>query len=248
MTVERASPGRLYGVGVGPGDPELLTLKALRVLREVPVVAVPVPHEGSESQALKTASAWLQPEQRVLRLLFPMAEDTATRERHRRAAARSVLRELQLGRDVAFLTEGDPTIHSTFIYVLRNLPEDLPVEIVPGISSITAAAAQARTPLVSSDCRLAVIPATSGNLAGLRRALSEFDTVVLLKVHRTLDLVIDLLDEMGLTERAVLVERASHPCGRVVRNLRQLRGQPVHYLSLLIVSTRPGEDGCGGLG
>jgi precorrin-2/cobalt-factor-2 C20-methyltransferase len=215
----------------------LLTLKAVRVLRKAAAVAVPVSREDGESYALTTVSTWLQPEQRVLRLHFPMVRDVATRERHRRAAARAIAAELHAGRDVAFLTEGDPTIHSTFIYVLRHLPENLLVEIIPGVSSITAAAAQAQTPLVSADQRLAVVPATSESLAGLRRILGDFDAVVLVKVHRRLDRLIDLLDEMGLVEQAVLVERASHSSGRVVRDLRDLRGKPVHYLSLLIVHT-----------
>ena len=219
--------GMLYGIGVGPGDPELLTLKAVRVLRKVAAVAVPVSREDGESYALTTVSTWLQPEQRVLRLHFPMTRDVATRERHRRAAARAIAAESYAGRDVAFLTEGDPLIHSTFIYVLRRLPENLPVEIVPGVSQ-----------------RLAVVPATSESLTGLRRILGDFDTVVLIKIHRTLDRLIDLLDEMGLVEQAVLVERASHSSGRVVRDLRDLRGQPVHYLSLLIVHT-PSIDGDG---
>jgi precorrin-2/cobalt-factor-2 C20-methyltransferase len=136
---------------------------------------------------------------------------------------------------VAFLTEGDPLIHSTFIYVLRHLPQDLPVEIIPGVSSITTAAAQAKMPLVSADQRLAVLPATFENLDRLRQTLRNFDTVVLLKVHRVLDQLIDLLDELELSEQAVLVERASHESGRVVRDMRTLRGESVHYLSLLIV-------------
>ena len=233
------TPGTLYGVGVGPGDPELLTLKAVRVLRETEVIAVPVSQAGGASHALDIASSFLRPGQTVLKLHFPMVEEVAVREQHRRAAAQAIAAELHAGRDVAFLTTGDPAIHSTFIYVLRHLPQDLPVEIIPGVSSITAAAAQAKMPLVSADQRLAVLPATFEDLAGLRQTLRNFDTVVLLKVHRVLDQLIDLLDELALSERAVLVERASHGAGRVVRDVRALRGEPVHYLSLLIVQKAP---------
>lgn len=233
------TPGTLYGVGVGPGDPELLTLKAARVLRETGVIAVPVSQAGGASHALDIASSFLRPEQTVLKLHFPMVEEVVVREQHRRAAAQAIAGDLYVGRDVAFLTEGDPLIHSTFIYVLRHLPQDLPVEIIPGVSSITAAAAQARMPLVSADQRLAVLPATFENLAGLRQTLRNFDTIVLLKVHRVLDQLIDLLDELALSERAVLVERASHGAGRVVRDVHTLRGELVHYLSLLIVRASP---------
>ena len=227
--------GTLYGIGVGPGDPELLTLKAARLIRESPVVAAPIAKAGAESYALSIVADRLQPEQTVLKLLFPMLKDVAAKQAHRQAAAQAIAAELQASRDVAFLTEGDPLLHSTFIYVLQHLPDGLPVEIVPGVSSVTAAAAQAKLPLVNADQRLAVIPTTFERLADLRQIFREFDTVVLLKFHRLLDPLLDLLDELGLSEQTILVERASHAEGRVIRNARSLRGQSIHYLSLLIV-------------
>jgi precorrin-2/cobalt-factor-2 C20-methyltransferase len=229
--------GTLYGLGVGPGDPELLTLKAVRIIQTVPVVAAPIAKAGAESYALSIVSAHLRPEQTVLPLLFPMVKEVAAKRTHRQAAAQAIAAELQAGRDVAFLTEGDPLLHSTFIYVLQHLPEGLPVEIVPGVSSITAAAAQARLPLVNANQRLAVIPTTFERLADLRRIFQEFDTVVLLKFHRLIDPLLDLLDELDLSQHTVLVERASHREGRVIRDARSLRGQSIHYLSLLIVRT-----------
>ena len=227
--------GTLYGIGVGPGDPELLTLKAARLIRESPVIAAPIAKAGAESYALSIVADRLQPEQTVLKLLFPMLKDVAAKQAHRQAAAQAIAAELQAGRDVAFLTEGDPLLHSTFIYVLQHLPDGLPVEIVPGVSSVTAAAAQAKLPLVNADQRLAVIPTTFERLADLRQIFREFDTVVLLKFHRLLDPLLDLLDELGLSEQTILVERASHAEGRVIWNARSLRGQSIHYLSLLIV-------------
>jgi precorrin-2/cobalt-factor-2 C20-methyltransferase len=226
-------PGILYGVGVGPGAPELLTLKAAHVIRATPVIAVPVSQPGGESYALDIAAGLVGPAQTVRKLHFLMTRDLAARERSRCAAAASIAGDLRAGRDVAFLTEGDPLMHSTFIYVLHHLPGGLPVEVIPGVSSVTAAAAQAVTPLVYADQRLAVLPAVFEDMDDLRRLLSDFDTVVLLKVHRVLDRLLDILDEMK--RPAVLVERASHAAGRVVRDVHTLRGQPVHYLSLLIV-------------
>jgi precorrin-2/cobalt-factor-2 C20-methyltransferase len=114
----------------------------------------------------------------------------------------------------------------------------LPVEIIPGVSSITAAAAQAKLPLVNANQRLAVIPTTFENLTELRRIFREFDTVVLLKFNRVFDRLLELLDELELSEHTVLVERASHPSGRVIRDVRPLRGASIHYLSLLIVRTK----------
>ncbi|HEX9117420.1 MAG TPA: precorrin-2 C(20)-methyltransferase [Anaerolineae bacterium] len=227
--------GTLYGVGVGPGDPELLTLKGARVVREAPVIAVPVSQADGESYAFNVVASLLRPEQRILRLLFPMLKDREAKQGYRAAAAASIAAELEAGQDVAFLTEGDPLVHSTFIYVLENLPAGLPVEIVPGVSSINAAAADAVLPLVSADERLAVVPATFENLAELKDLFAQFDTVVLLKFARIFDNLLDLLAELGLVETALVVERASHAGGRVVRDLASLRGRPIHYLSLLIV-------------
>ena len=229
--------GKLYGVGLGPGDPELLTIKAVRVIRDADVLVVPVARHDGESYALDLAAPYLRPEQRVERLLFPMVRDVAARVAHRQAAARAVLEHLAAGRDVAFLTEGDPTIHSTFLYVLAEMPEGVAVEIMPGVSAITAAAAQAGIPLVNGEQRLAVLPAAfEEDEASLRTILRTFDTVVLLKAYRMLPRLLPLLDELGLTERAVWVERATHRAGRVVRDVRALReASDLHYLSLLIV-------------
>lgn len=229
--------GTLYGIGVGPGDPELLTLKAVRILRQVPTLAVPVTRVGGDSYALEIVSDMVRPEQTVLRLHFPMLKDPAAKRVHRQAAAQTIADELKAGRDVAFLTEGDPLLYSTFIYVLQQIVPAFPVEVVPGVSSVTAAAAQAVLPLVNADQRLAVIPTTFEHLADLRLIFREFDTVVLLKFHRVLEPLLDLLDELGLSEHTVLVERASHAEGRVVRDARRLRDMSVHYLSLLIVPT-----------
>ena len=267
-----ARPGKLYGVGLGPGDPELATLKAVRVIRQADVVAAPVARPDGESYALELAASYLRPGQPVERLLFPMARDLADRRAHRRTAAAAVLAHLAAGRTVAFLTEGDPTIHSTFLYVLAEMPEGVAVEIVPGVSAITAAAAQAGVPLVNGGQRLAVLPAPltpapltpaplapqnwgergaerraereEGDMADLRTILQTFDTVVFLKVHRQLDRLLPLLDELGLTGCALWVERATHPAGRVVRDVRSLVGaRDLPYLSLLIVRRPATEEG-----
>lgn len=238
VAAPRLAIGTLYGVGVGPGDPELITLKALHTIQNAHVIAVPVSHMAAESYALNVVANYLRPEQLLIQLHFPMVRDVHTRRASRRSATETILEHLRLGRDVAFLTEGDPLLHSTFIYILSYVPVDVPIEIIPGVSSITAAAAQAVIPLVSADQRLAVLPTVFEEGATLRWMFENFDTVVLLKVNRALDTLIDLVQELGLDERATLVERATLPNGRIVRPLSALRGQTVHYLSLVIVHTR----------
>lgn len=233
--------GTLFGIGVGPGDPELMTLKAIRLLRQASLIAVPVTQAGGDSYALEVAAGELRPEHTVLRLHFPMVRDAATRLAHRQAAAQAILEHLCVGQDVAFLTEGDPLLHSTFIYVLNSMPAQVRVEVVPGVSSVTAAAAEARVHLANADQRLAILPATYENVTHLRHTLQEFDAVVLLKVNRVLGDIIAVLDQMGLGDQALLVERASHPASRVLRGTAQMRNATIHYLSLLIVHTRRQE-------
>lgn len=235
-TCHRNREGTLFGVGVGPGDPDLLTLKAVRVIQDVPVIAVPRAQRGGDSYALQIVRGLLRPEQPVIRLHLPMVRDLASRNRHRQRAAETIAAYLEEGHDVAFLTEGDPMLYSTFVYMLENMPGGTKVEVVPGITSIHAAAAQAQLPLVQADQRLAILPATSENLERLPACLDLFDTVVLVKLHRTLDRVLRMLDSLDMIDQAVLIDRASHPSGRVVRDVRSLQEGGVHYLSLLILS------------
>ena len=171
-----------------------------------------------------------------------MARSRATRVAHRRQAAAALVERLQAGDDVVFLTEGDPLLYSTFNYLLNDLPSDIAVEIVPGVSSVTAAAAALGGALVNEGQRMAILPATFEEAGRLRAALGEFDTVVLLKVSRVLGPLIDLLESLDLLDSAALVECASHRDERVVHDLRTLRGASVHYLSLVIVHGKPRDD------
>ncbi|MBI4318258.1 MAG: precorrin-2 C(20)-methyltransferase [Chloroflexi bacterium] len=230
--------GRLFGVGVGPGDPELLTIKAARILREVPVVVVPRKTSRDESYAYSiVANIVDHSRQEVLPLVFPMKKDLGELRLHWRQACDAIYLRLLEGKDCAFLTEGDPLLYGTFIYVYHMLRDQRPqidVEIVPGVSSINAAAARAALPLVSGDERLAVLPASYEG-GKLREALQKFDTVVLVKLRDVFDEVLNLLEEMQLVNNAVYVKKCTATDEEIVRDIRTLRGQRLDYLSLLIV-------------
>ena len=231
-------PGTLYGIGAGPGDPELLTVKAARILREVPIVFVPVAREGGSSLARKIIGPHLRKDgQRLLELVFAMRESETTRAERWAENARVIAEQLAEGCDAAFITEGDPTLYSTFLHIVGVLQQQLPaakVVIVPGISSIAAAAAAAQVPLVDGAERLAVLPALY-DPASLREPLRSFDCVVLMKLAGAMETVLDMLEDMQLTDRAVFVSRCGWPEQEVVRDVRSLRGKPVDYFSLLIV-------------
>lgn len=237
-TNSEKQPGTFYGVGVGPGDPELLTVKAQRLLQQVPVLCVPKSREEGESYALGIVSHLMDPQrQQLLELVFPMTKDRVRLEEHWNRALEQVLVPLREGQDVAFITEGDPSLYSTFQHLYRLIRErlpEIPTEVIPGVSSINGSAAAAGLPLVDGGERLAVLPAAYEG-EQLMEILEQFDTVVLLKVHRVMDRILDALEQLGLVDRAVYVSRCGSPEQRIVRDVSILRGQELEYLSLMIV-------------
>tara|TARA_Y100000031_G_scaffold150165_1_gene189080 strand:+ start:160 stop:897 length:738 start_codon:yes stop_codon:yes gene_type:complete len=229
--------GRLYGIGVGPGDPELLTLKARRVLRGTPVICVPHAENRPDSYALGIVRELLdENKQEVLRFAFP-TDDAEAAATVWRQAADTLAGRLQQGQDVAFITEGDPMLYSTFSYVLDGFRigyPNIPVEIIPGVSSVMAAAASAGVPLATEGQRLAVLPAVYG-IDDLSETMASYDTIVLMKVNRTLLGGLSNLETLGLAGKGLYVRRASTPREKVVRDLRQLVDDDLDYFSVLIV-------------
>ncbi len=200
--------GRLYGLGVGPGDPELLTLKALRLLRAVPVVAYPAPENG-DSFARSIVAAWIEEHQREIAIRFPMRPGPPPLEIYDGAAA-ELAAELDAGHDVALLCQGDPLFYGSFVNVFIRLAGRYRIEIVPGVSSLTACAAAAAIPLVSRDDTLAVIPATLDE-DQIAARLATSDTAAIIKLGRHLPKVRRVLDQLGLLDAAVYVEHATLP-------------------------------------
>ncbi|WP_027716691.1 precorrin-2 C(20)-methyltransferase [Desulfuromonas sp. TF] len=228
---------RLYAVGVGPGDPELLTLKGARLIREADVVVTPVGDRSDASIAASIVQDLVDPvRQKLLTQVYPMKRDQAGLEESWARCAREVAELVRRGKTVAFITLGDPFLYSTFLYLHHQLREnfpDVPVEVVSGVSSIHAAAALAGVPLGLSDERLAVLPATYED-EELTRTLESFDTVVLMKVSRVFDRVRSLLKELG-GRRAVYVKRAGLPGQAVFHDLAAVGAEDLDYLSLVIV-------------
>jgi precorrin-2/cobalt-factor-2 C20-methyltransferase len=228
---------KIYAVGVGPGDPELLTRKAERILREVPVICAPTANPADSSYALSIVEQFLdRNRQEVIVQVFPMRKDQSGLEEFWEEAAAEVAERVRQGSDVAFITIGDPFLYSTFLYIYRIFRErypDIPVEVVPGISSVSAAAIAAGMPLGLASERIAIIPAAFEE--DLRRTLGEFDTVVLMKVSRVYDGIYALLQELGLERNGAFISRVGSPEEEVVFDLGSLVGRKLDYLSLLIV-------------
>ena len=231
------SLGCLFGVGVGPGDPELLTLKALRIIQAAPVVCVPQSETRTDSYALGIVREYLDMDkQEILRLPFPV-DDPESAAGVWRSGADILAQRLYRGQDVAFVTEGDPMLFSTFIYVLEAFKAEhpsIPVEIVPGVSSIMAAAASSGVPLANHGQRLAVLPTVYG-IDDLSEAIASYDTIVLMKVNRELLQTLDHLETLGLAGKTVYVRRVTTSGEKVIGDVSQLTHEDIDYFSLLIV-------------
>jgi precorrin-2/cobalt-factor-2 C20-methyltransferase len=231
-----APRGTFYALGLGPGDPDLMTVRARTLLQRVPTLCVPVRHPGGQSYALQIAGELIDPlRQRVEAFPFP---ESGTGWRDHVARMVALLAE----GDLAFLTEGDPLLYSTFVGVLRELQDRHPgvrVCIVPGIASPLAGAAAAALPLADDEQRLAVLPAMYA-LDALPDTLGRFDTVVLLKVSSVLDAVLDCLERLGVADGVVHVRRVGRPEESILSGLDRIRGAPADvrgdYMSLLIVT------------
>ncbi len=230
--------GKVFAVGVGPGDPELLTRKAERVIREAAVIVAPSAGGDDASYALSIVQQFLDPKrQEIVVHTFPMTRDQEVLNPLRLQAAREIAGHAAAGRDVAFITIGDPLLYSTFQPIFRILGEEFPhiaVEFVPGISSISAAASAASLPLALADESVAILPATTDE-AKILKTLMEFDTVVLLKISRAFDRVYEMLLRLKLDDKAVFVRRVGSADEEVIFDMRSLVGKKLDYLSLLIV-------------
>ncbi|OGR30033.1 MAG: precorrin-2 C(20)-methyltransferase [Desulfuromonadaceae bacterium GWB2_53_15] len=227
-----------YAVGVGPGDPELLTRKGERILRQADVIVAPVSNPAEASVALETVSPFLdESRQEIIIHQFPMTSDPARLVPAWQEVAALIAGRVEAGRDVAFITIGDPLFYSTFIYLLRifqvSYPQ-IPVEVVPGISSIHASAAQALVPLVEGDERMIVIPATAG-VDKIVDALARYETVVLLKVKPVYKDILELLKATGRQGNTVFVERVGSMRQKVLTDFGEISAHSPDYLSLMIV-------------
>jgi precorrin-2/cobalt-factor-2 C20-methyltransferase len=238
--------GVLYGVGAGPGAPDLLTLRAKRVIESVAVLALPRASEHARSTAFRIIQPAVQlpAAQRRLFLTFPMSKDPARVRPAVERACDELQQPLQDGQDVAFVSEGDPSTFSTFIYVRQELRRRLPalaVEVVPGVSSIMAVPAVAGLALADGHERVAILPGTSG-LPDLERTLELFDTVVLMKVGPELPLLAERLRAAGLLEHAVYVSRATMQEQLIERDLSRVTAERGDCFAMVVIK-KPGQSG-----
>ena len=231
--------GKLFGIGVGPGDPGLLTLRAVEVLKQVDVVCVPRSRAKNESIAMKAAGAYIAETAEIMEVSTPMVRDAAALEAEWQTGAEQIAERLKAGKNVAFITIGDTMLFSTYTYILKKVQEIIPslvVKSVPGITSFSAAAAYLNSALAEGSEKLAIIPAID-NPENLREIFSQFSNAVLMKVAGKYDQIVDVLAELGLKEKAVFMSRVGYPEQMVTFDLDSLRGAKLDYMSLILVKS-----------
>jgi precorrin-2/cobalt-factor-2 C20-methyltransferase len=234
--------GVLYGVGVGPGAPDLITLRALETLRRADVLALPrsSPYGASMAFRIIEPTVGRIPGQERLFLTFPMNKDPSLLRPAWDEAFAQIGERLARGLTVAFVTEGDPSLFSTFIYLQREAPTRFPgvrVEVVPGVSSIAAVPAVVGVPLADGQERVAIIPGNYG-AKDLDEVLEAFDTTVVMKLGKEAPGVVDAIERHGLVDRAFYVSRATMPEQRVVRDVREVRGDYGDCFAMLVVARK----------
>src|SRR5258708_3592620 len=239
--------GKLFGVGVGPGDPELVTIKARRLIEAADVVAYPVARHR-RGVARQIAAPYLRETQIQVEMVYPVTTeetdhpggyDAALREFYDASAAR-IATHLDAGRDVVVLCEGDPFFYGSYMYLHERLADRYRTEVVPGVTSFSAAAAAAGTPLAKRDDIFTVLPGTLPPDV-LATRLRTSDAAVVLKLGRTFPAVREAAERAGVADRARYVERASSADERTLP-LRDA-GEDVPYMSLVLVPTAAGTPG-----
>lgn len=226
------SKGTLYGVGVGPGAPDLITLRAYRLLTAVPVIAWPAPDSG-ESFARSIVADCIRADHIEIPIVVPMRTERFPAAEVYDKAADEIAAHLDEGRDVAVLCEGDPFFYGSFMYLFQRLAEDYPFEIVPGVSSIMAGAAALGRPLAARNAVLSVIPGPLPD-EEIAARIEASEAVVIMKVGRHLQRLRALIGTLGLIDSAAYAERLTLPSQKL-SPLADVAADSAPYFSMILI-------------
>jgi precorrin-2/cobalt-factor-2 C20-methyltransferase len=249
MKNEKLPLATFYGVGLGPGEPELITLKAVGVLTEVDCIFFPAGKSSGHSIARQIVAPLGLPEEKFRPVALCMGRDRRDDLRTYDDIADRIAEELRCGRSAAWIAEGDPLLYSTFLHVhaaMRQRHPEVRIEIVPGVSSAHAAAARAGVPLAYLGEMVAFVPAAYA-LDRIPTLLEEFTSVVLFKVNTVFDQLLDMLASFPRNIKAVYLENLGRSEERMITDLGSLRGQELPYFSLVLLrksaAEGPASDG-----
>lgn len=231
--------GKLYGVGVGPGASDLMTLRAVHCLQNVDCIAIPQKDQFSPSVAWRIASpsvGEVTGQERLL-LNFPMTKDPAILKPAWDAAFKAISERLINGKSVAFISEGDPFVYSTFIYLFNAAPKFWPgiqIDVIPAVSSLSAVPITAGIPVADGQERVAMVPASYG-LQDFKTILRLFDTILLVKVSSVMPAIVEILQEEGLLGHAVYVSKATMKEEKIIWDVASIKNDRCDYFSMVVI-------------
>jgi precorrin-2/cobalt-factor-2 C20-methyltransferase len=241
---------KLFCIGCGPGDPELLTVKAADLIRNADVIFAPTSREGKPSIALSVVDKYVNKSSKTVSLIFPMVKDRESLKEYWKRNAEAIAEQVRKGGRVIYITLGDPALYSTWIYIHRELRKshpDIEVEIVPGIASMFAIAARAQISLAEGEETVAVVPACY-DMDRVRRTANACDSVIFLKDGRYFDNVIEMLGEAGFADESqvAIAQDVSAPQGEILElctlaSLRGRKGPTEKYFSIMVAKKKNGS-------
>lgn len=226
--------GTFYGIGVGPGDPELLTVKAINAIKSVDVIIAPKTEKKEGSVALSIARSHIKSNAQIIYQVFPMVKDFSEFVNVFDDNKSEILSFLKRGLNVAFLTIGDPMFYSTYIYIFQLLQsEGVNVVTIPGVPAFLAIASHLNRPLAFGNEIISVIPATAER-SNIEKALDACDAAVLMKVYKNFDEIIDALERHDKIDGAILASRCGLDDEKIIDNIVEHKGERLNYLSTII--------------
>lgn len=241
---------KLFCVGCGPGDPELLTVRAVNLIKSAEILFAPTAREGKPSIALSVVEKYIDSSTKTASLVFPMVKDKESLRDYWKRNADEIANSVRSGKKVVYLTVGDPALYSTWIYVHRELKrnhKDIEVEIVPGVASMFAIAAKAKISLAEGEETVAVVPACY-DMERVRRTANACDTVIFLKDGRYFDSVIDMLGEAGFPDDATIaIAQDVSDEGEILEikrlsDFRGKKGPTEKYFSIMVAKKNANRD------
>lgn len=227
---------KFYGIGTGPGDSSLVTVKAVNTLKNLDILYTPESKKGGESLALSIVDEYLPESLEIKSRHFPMSFNGTEKIQVWNSVSGEIVEDVKKGKNVGFVTLGDPMIYSTYVYVMERLMEEIEVETIPGISSFSNIASNQNFPLVMDTDPLIVIPCTMEENK-IDEALEKYDCLVLMKVYKKINMVIDKLKKHDLIDHAILVSNSSQEKEEVFTNLRDEHiDEKISYFSTILVN------------
>ncbi len=237
--------GKLYAIGVGPGDPEFLTIKAIKILKKISNIFSVTSSSESKSTAFDIISPYIENKCQCVQLYFPMTKDKKKLEEAWHNNAKEIYNVLRRGEDAAFITLGDPSVYSTFSYLweyIYKIDNSIQVEVIPGITSFQAASARLNMPLVKGDESLTILTGVNGN-----KKLEEFfpisDNIVIMKLYRHWKEIVDFLNSKEDIVFAPVISRCGLEGEVIWNDIRKLdlKHSP-SYFTLSIIKKIPKKD------